>query len=94
MQTNQSALKGGNETTVQRLKIRIQLAKGLGFQIRNEWLDGLESTWCELGGVKILFLDLSKNATEQLEQVDAAIAWSEQQSAKATAPTIQANRAA
>ena len=67
------------ENIVQRLNHRIEQAKGLGFEIRTEWLDGMESTWCELGGTKILFLDVSKNAVEQLDQVDKAIAWSQQQ---------------
>lgn len=81
-----------HESIVQRLKTRIAEAKSLGFQIRNEWLDGLESTWCELGGVKILFLDLSISAAEQLQQVDAAIAWHRQ--CAATTPQMPGNQAA
>ena len=82
------------DTIVQRLKKRIQQAKSLGFEIRNEWLDGLESTWCELGGVQILFLDLSKNAAEQLDQVNEAIAWHQQRSIGQATSEISANRAA
>ncbi len=82
------------DTIVQRLQKRIQQAKSLGFEIRNEWLDGLESTWCELGGVPILFLDLSKNAAEQLDQVNEAIAWHQQRSVQQATPGTPANRAA
>ena len=60
-------------TIVKRLQHRIDVAKAMGFEVRNEWLDGPETTWCELRGVKILFLDLSQSATEQLEQVEQAI---------------------
>lgn len=61
------------DTVVCRLKDRIDLARTLGFQIRNEWLDGAESTWCEVGGTKILFIDLSQTAADQLSQVNDAI---------------------
>ncbi len=60
-------------TTVDRLKERVHLAKTLGFQIRNDWLDGPDSTWCEVAGVKILFIDLSQPVADQLDCVNEAI---------------------
>lgn len=82
------------ESIVQRLKRRIDEAHRLGFKVRHEWLDGLESSWCELGGVKMLFLDVSKNAAEQLEQVNGAIAWCQQQIAAEQSGTTLRQRAA
>ncbi len=82
----------GAANIVQRLNHRIEQAKVLGFEIRTEWLDGMESTWCELGGTKILFLDLSKSAVEQLDQVEQAIAWSQQQATERT--SVPSSRAA
>lgn len=85
---------GDSETIIQRLKVRIEHARDLGFQVRNEWLDGLDSPWCELGGVRILFIDLSRNAHEQLDQVNAAIDWHHQQDDQVPAGDWQPNRAA
>jgi hypothetical protein len=82
------------ESIVQRLQHRIEQARQLGFVVRHEWLDGLESSWCELGGVKLLFLDVSKNSAEQLEQVNGAIAWRQEQIAAARSDAAPAQRAA
>ena len=58
---------------VARLKRRIDDARSLGFKIRMEPLDGEQATWCEIGGVPTLFVDLSQTAAEQLQQLDEAL---------------------
>ncbi len=58
---------------VARLKRRIEDARSLGFKVRMEALDGEQATWCEIGGVPTLFVDLSQTAAEQLQQLDEAL---------------------
>ena len=55
---------------VQRLKARIKDAKELGFTIRREVLDSEEATWCVLGNKKVIFLDLTQTANEQLKAAE------------------------
>jgi len=59
---------------VARLRRRIEDARSLGFKVRLEPLDGELATWCEIGGVPTLFVDLSQTAAEQLQQLDEALA--------------------
>jgi len=59
---------------VQRLQKRIAEVKRMGFRVRTELLDGPAATWCFLGQQKVIFLDLSHSASEQLLQLDEAIA--------------------
>ncbi|QDV70622.1 hypothetical protein Poly24_43480 [Rosistilla carotiformis] len=56
-----------------RLEKALAIAKRLGFIVRSEWLGGSATGWCEMGGKRILFVDLSLSVHEQLEQVEAAI---------------------
>lgn len=56
-----------------RLQQALAVAKRSGFVVRSEWLGGSATGWCELGGKRILFVDLSLSVHEQLEQVEAAI---------------------
>lgn len=42
-----------------------KIARNHGFEIRGEPLGGEGSTWCEIRGRRILFLDLSQPAAEQ-----------------------------
>ena len=63
-----------DENVVARLKRRMDEARLLGFKVRMEPLDGEQATWCEIGGVPTLFVDLSQTAAEQLHQVDEALA--------------------
>lgn len=65
---------GGGQNVVERLRERIRDAKGMGIRIRSEWLDDQQATWCEIGGVKTIFIDLSQTATEQLEQLEESLA--------------------
>jgi len=55
--------------TVELLEQAIDLARRLGYQIREEWLGGSGGGGCELKGKKILFLDLALGPEDQLEQI-------------------------
>ncbi len=54
--------------TVELLEQATDLAKRLGYQIREEWLGGNGGGGCELMGKKILFLDLALEPADQLDQ--------------------------
>lgn len=58
---------------IDRLNQAIKQAKQLGYAVRTEWLGGSASGWCEFGGERLLFVDLSLSVDEQLEQVEAAV---------------------
>jgi hypothetical protein len=58
---------------VARLTARIREARAMGFQIRQEFLGGNPGNWCEIAGRKVVFLDSSQAAAEQLETLDQAI---------------------
>lgn len=62
------------ETMIERLRRQTLFARSLGFRVRGEWLDGQQATWCEVGGMKVLFVDLSLSVAEQLEQVESSLA--------------------
>jgi len=47
----------------------IATAKSLGYEIRQEWLDGQGGGLCEVAGRRILFIDQSQTPMEQLEVV-------------------------
>lgn len=55
--------------TVELLEQALDLAGRLGYKIRQEWLGGTAGGGCELGGRKVLFLDLALGPTDQLDQV-------------------------
>ncbi len=59
---------------IDRLNDAISQAKRVGFTVRSEWLGGSAMGWCEFGGRRVLFVDLSLSVHEQLEQVEAALA--------------------
>ncbi|MFT5522703.1 MAG: hypothetical protein ACI9G1_000934 [Pirellulaceae bacterium] len=59
--------------TVELLEEACRVAKKLGYEIRQEYLDGSRGGACEFGGKKWIFIDLSLNAMEQLDQVTEAI---------------------
>jgi hypothetical protein len=54
---------------VERLKSELRRARNLGLQVRMDLLSDQQATWCEIGGVPTLFVDLSQTAAEQLKQV-------------------------
>ena len=55
--------------TVEALEQALDLARRLGYEIRQEWLGGSGGGGCELGGRKVFFLDLALGPIDQLEQV-------------------------
>lgn len=55
---------------VERLRSRMGDARRLGFRVRSEWLDGQQASWCEIAGVRTLFVDLSQPAAEQLATLE------------------------
>lgn len=59
--------------TVEILEQSLDIAKLLGFEIRQEAFGGAGGGACEFKGQKFLFLDLSRNSIEQLEQVLEAL---------------------
>jgi CheY-like chemotaxis protein len=55
--------------TVELLGCALDLARQLGYAVREEWLDGRGGGGCTLKGRKLLFLDLAMDPGEQLQQV-------------------------
>ncbi|WDQ18588.1 hypothetical protein [Rhodopirellula sp. P2] len=53
------------ENVLDRLKRMTRIARQNGFEIRGEPLEGAGSTWCEIRGKRVLFLDLTQTAAEQ-----------------------------
>lgn len=60
--------------TVEALERCLSVAEELGYQIRQEWLDGAGGGACEFAGRKWLFVDLSLSAVDQLQQVADSLA--------------------
>jgi hypothetical protein len=59
--------------TVALLEKAIAIAGSLGYQVRQEWLDGAGGGHCQLGGRKWIFLDLSQDAAEHLDRIIEAL---------------------
>lgn len=59
--------------TLELLDYLIELARRLGFEIREEWLDGTGGGACEIKGQKILFVDQSLPPADRVEQVARSI---------------------
>ena len=55
--------------TVELLQQALDLTGRLGYEIRQEWLDGSGSGGCLLNGKKVFFLDLALGPSDQLEGV-------------------------
>lgn len=62
------------ENVVERLRTRIRQARASGFVVRQELLGPHQSTWCEIGGRKMLFLDAAQPAREQIATIDEVLA--------------------
>ncbi len=60
--------------TVEQLERLMKLAEVMGYQIRYENLGGVGGGRCTLGHLQCLFIDLSLNTCEQLDQVRSALA--------------------
>ncbi|MEM9585816.1 MAG: hypothetical protein AAGA03_00930 [Planctomycetota bacterium] len=60
----------GSQNVIERLRQRTAQASRMGFEVRTEVLDGQTPNWCEVGGRRLLFLDLSLPAVEQLHHLN------------------------
>ena len=58
---------------VARLRRRLAEVRAMGFQIRQEVLEGKPGTWCEIAGRKTVFIDASQPAIEQLAALNEAV---------------------
>lgn len=59
--------------SVDLLEEALQVAQDSGFEVRQEWLDEKGGGACRVGEKRLLYVDLSLAAHEQLEQVVAAL---------------------
>ena len=59
--------------TVELMEQAVEVARQLGYGVRQEWLGGCGGGACEIGGRKWIFLDLSLTTSEQLEQLTLAL---------------------
>jgi hypothetical protein len=55
--------------TLELLDYLIELARRLGYEVREEWLDGAGGGSCVLKGQKILFVDQSLTPSDRIEQI-------------------------
>ena len=55
--------------TLELLDYLTELARRLGYEIREEWLDGQGGGACQIKGQKILFVDQSLPPSERVDQV-------------------------
>ncbi len=55
--------------SVQLLREALAWAQHLGYQIRQQWLDGNRGGACEIHGQKCLLLDITAGPRDQLDQV-------------------------
>jgi hypothetical protein len=60
--------------TIEQMERLTGLAEKLGYEIRFENLGGVGGGRCEFGNRRCLFIDLSLNSVEQLEQLRSALA--------------------
>lgn len=73
--------------TVELLEEALKTARKQGYTVRQDWLSGAGGA-CEIKGQRVLFVDLSLSALEQLDQVLAAIQQASTES-EAISPPIQ-----
>jgi len=59
--------------TVELLEQAVDLARRMGYLVRQEWLGGIGGGGCELGGRKVIFIDLALGPVDQLDQVLCAL---------------------
>lgn len=62
------------ENIVERLRRRVREVRQSGFEVRIERLDEGEAGWCQVGAKRMIFLDISQTAREQLAQLNDALA--------------------
>jgi hypothetical protein len=59
--------------TVELLKEALEAARGLGYDVRQDWLGGDGGGHCLVRGRRLLLLDLAQTADEQLDVVADAL---------------------
>ena len=59
--------------TLELLQYLTDLARRLGYEVREEWLEGKAGGGCVLKGRKVLFVDQSLSPVERVEQVVHAV---------------------
>jgi len=64
--------------TLELLDYLIELARRLGYEIREEWLDGVGGGACVVKGQRILFVDQSLPPVDRVEQVAQSLRGSEE----------------
>ncbi len=64
--------------TLELLDYLIELARRLGFEIREEWLGGTGGGACEIKGQKILFVDQSLTPSDRVDQVARSLSGCDQ----------------
>lgn len=66
----------------------IQLAQTLGFQVRQEYLDGAGGGHCTVSMKKLVLLDVTQGAEEQLNDLTDALRTETQLWKQAISPTL------
>lgn len=60
-------------SAVDSVRDLVDLARKLGYEIREEWLGGAGCSLCELRGKPVVFIDAACSAQEQAEQLREAL---------------------
>ena len=75
--------------TVELLDEALDVARRLGFQVRQEWLSGNRGGACEIKGQKWIFIDLAESPWEQLQQICRVLAESSAAAAPIASPRLR-----
>ena len=59
--------------TVELLEEAMETARKLGYQLRQEWLDGTGGGACQFGGKQWIFIDLALSTADQIDQIASAL---------------------
>ncbi len=59
------------------LTLAKQIARNLGFHIRQDLLDGQQGGMCEFGGKRWIILDVGQNSLEQIHAIGNALTFLE-----------------
>ncbi|HRE99660.1 MAG TPA: hypothetical protein PLI18_04020 [Pirellulaceae bacterium] len=76
--------------TLDLMEQAVEAARAMGYGVRREWLGGASGGRCEFGGRRWIFLDLSLNQLEQLDQLRDALATAPERFSVALGGTIEA----
>lgn len=60
-------------STLEQVESWLEIAKELGYRVRYDHFGGTGGGVCEFGGQKWIFMDISLNTFEQLEQLKDSI---------------------